>query len=85
MDVVIRRRGRLPVRAWAGFAAVVAVVWIDFLGERTIDESRARIHRAVALQQGIGFEVMDTGSACRTYNVLAAEDRNIAAALMISS
>jgi uncharacterized protein len=40
---------------------------------------------ALALQQGIGFEVMDTGSACRTYNVLAAEDRNIAAALMIHS
>ena len=40
---------------------------------------------ALALQQGIGFEVMDTGSACRTYNVLAAEDRNIAAALMVSS
>ena len=39
----------------------------------------------LALQLGIGFEVMDTGSACRTYNVLAAEDRNIAAALMISS
>jgi len=40
---------------------------------------------AVALHQGIGFEVMDTGSACRTFNVLAAEGRNIAAALMISS
>ncbi len=39
---------------------------------------------ALAMQQGIGFEVMDTGSACRTYNVLAAEDRNIAAALIIS-
>ncbi len=37
----------------------------------------------LALQQGIGFEVMDTGSACRTFNVLAAEDRNVVAALMI--
>lgn len=38
----------------------------------------------LALQRGIGFEVMDTGSACRTFNVLAAEDRNVVAALMLS-
>lgn len=31
----------------------------------------------------IGFEVMDTGAACRTYNVLVAEDRRVAAALLI--
>ena len=32
---------------------------------------------------GIGFEIMDTGAACRTYNVLAAEGRNVAAALIV--
>ncbi len=31
----------------------------------------------------IGFEIMDTGAACRTYNVLLGEDRRVAAALMI--
>ena len=31
----------------------------------------------------IGFEVMDTGAACRTYNVLLAEDRRVAAALIV--
>jgi uncharacterized protein len=31
----------------------------------------------------IGFEVMATGAACRTYNVLVAEDRRVAAALLI--
>lgn len=31
----------------------------------------------------IGFEIMDTGAACRTYNVLIGEDRDVAAALMI--
>jgi len=36
-----------------------------------------------ALTQGVGFEVMDTGAACRTYNVLSAEDRNVVAALII--
>lgn len=29
-----------------------------------------------------GVEVMDTGAACRTYNVLLAEGRKVAAALM---
>ena len=31
----------------------------------------------------IGFEVMDTPAACRTYNVLMTEGRDIAAALLI--
>jgi uncharacterized protein len=32
---------------------------------------------------GIGLEPMDTGAACRTYNVLLAEDRRVAAALLL--
>src|SRR5262245_39934988 len=32
---------------------------------------------------GIGLEVMDTAAACRTYNILLAEDRKVAAALVI--
>jgi uncharacterized protein len=31
----------------------------------------------------IGVEIMDTAAACRTYNVLAAEGRSVAAALML--
>jgi uncharacterized protein len=38
----------------------------------------APLHRA-----RIGFEVMDTGAACRTYNLLLAEDRRVAAALIL--
>lgn len=30
----------------------------------------------------IGFEVMDLGSACRTFNILVAEGRSVAAALL---
>lgn len=33
--------------------------------------------------RGVGLEVMDTAAACRTYNVLMAEDRRVAAALMM--
>lgn len=32
--------------------------------------------------QGIGFEVMDTAAACRTYNLLAQESRRVIAALI---
>jgi uncharacterized protein len=32
---------------------------------------------------GIGVEVMDTPAACRTYNILLAEGRNVIAALVI--
>jgi uncharacterized protein len=35
------------------------------------------------LEAGIGFEVMDTGAACRTYNVLVGEQRRVVALLMI--
>jgi uncharacterized protein len=33
-------------------------------------------------QAGIGLEVMDLQAACRTYNILVAEERKVAAALI---
>lgn len=35
------------------------------------------------IERGIGVETMDTAAACRTFNVLASEGRNVAAALLI--
>ena len=32
---------------------------------------------------GIGFEVMDTAAACRTYNILMGDGRRVAAALLM--
>ena len=40
-------------------------------------ELRAKLRAA-----GISLEPMDTGAACRTYNVLVSEDRRVAAALI---
>jgi uncharacterized protein len=34
-------------------------------------------------KSGVGIEVMDTGAACRTYNILAAEGRKVVAAILI--
>ena len=38
---------------------------------------------APMLTQGIGIEVMTTAAACRTYNILVAEGRPVAAGLFI--
>ena len=36
------------------------------------------------LGRNIGVEVMNTAAACRTYNIVVAEDRRVAAALLIA-
>jgi uncharacterized protein len=38
--------------------------------------------REAFVKEGVGLEVMDTGAACRTFNVLLAEARAVAAALI---
>lgn len=41
-------------------------------------------HLTAALHaRRIGIEVMDTAAACRTYNILMADERNVAAALLM--
>ena len=36
------------------------------------------------IEKGIGAEFMDTAAACRTFNILAAEGRRVAAILMLN-
>ncbi len=50
-------------------------------GERQVFPA-PRVHAAIAAR-GVGFEVMDNGAACRTYNVLLAEGRNVVLALIL--
>jgi uncharacterized protein len=35
------------------------------------------------IERGIGLETMDTGAACRTYNVLVSERRRVLGALLV--
>lgn len=37
------------------------------------------------VEAGLGYEVMDTGAACRTYNILMAEGRRVVAGLIVPS
>ena len=38
---------------------------------------------AALIQAGIGVEIMDTGAACRTYNILVSESRRVVAGLIL--
>lgn len=41
-----------------------------------------RTYRTV-LQRGLGVDIMDTGAACRTYNILVSEGRKVVAGLIM--
>jgi uncharacterized protein len=51
------------------------------LGRRTVPVSA--VLRASLKAEGIAIEAMATGAACRTFNLLLAEDRRVAAALLL--
>jgi uncharacterized protein len=69
---------------WESLSPVVGHGGVQILllglgsGTAAVDGSlRARLRAA-----GMSLEAMDTGAACRTYNVLVSEDRRVAAALI---
>jgi uncharacterized protein len=90
---VIVARGR-EVAAWdvAGFEALTAqhfekLLELDpevviFGSGSSLRFPHPQLTRALAARS-VGFEVMDTKAACRTYNILVAEDRQVVAALLI--
>jgi uncharacterized protein len=43
---------------------------------------RPELMRALAAA-GVGLEVMDSGAACRTYNILASEGRKVVAVILL--
>jgi len=67
--------GLAPVLAHGG----VELLLLGF-GRRVAPVS-PELRRALK-EGGIAVEPMDTGAACRTYNMLVAEDRRVAAALL---
>ena len=56
---------------------------IVLLGTGAEQRFAARTFGAQFTRIGIGFEVMDTAAACRTFNLLAAERRRVVAVLMV--
>jgi len=49
---------------------------------RTLEFPKSALTESL-LAKGIGVEIMDTAAACRTYNVLMHEGREVAAALIV--
>jgi uncharacterized protein len=70
--------------AEADFAAIAALEpEVALLGTgATFRFPHPRLMRALT-DAGIGLEVMDTPAACRTFNILAAEGRKVAAAVLL--
>ena len=56
---------------------------ILLLGTGSVLTFPGREVHASVLSRNIGLEVMATAAACRTYNILAAEGRNVVAALIL--
>jgi uncharacterized protein len=68
------------------FAAILASdppVEVLLLGTGSRHEFMPPSMRRELRDAGIVLDTMDTGAACRTYNVLMAEDRRVAAALIV--
>ena len=40
---------------------------------------------AELIRQGVGVEIMDTGAACRTYNILSGEGRHVVCGLILQT
>jgi len=84
---------RLQVRGWTGAAietldleqlqpALVQQPEILLLGCGLVRIQPPAVLIAGLAELGTGLEIMDGGAACRTYNILACEGRNVVAALL---
>jgi len=91
-NVVLTPDAVVPGWAPAGFAALTSTDFAGLLehapevvllgtgvGQRFPDP---RLTGCLA-EAGIGVDIMDTRAACRTFNILIAEDRRVVAALLI--
>jgi uncharacterized protein len=71
----------LEARHLDALAALGAEVVLLGTGE-TLRFPRPELTRALVAAR-VGLEVMDVQAACRTYNILVAEERRVAAALLL--
>lgn len=72
----------LDVSSFDDLAQMAADLDVVLIGSGVKGEFLAPALRSALKDRGLIVDVMDSGAACRTYNVLMAEGRRIAAALM---
>jgi len=76
-----RAAAELTVANLEAVLALAPEIVVLGTGERQVFPDPALF--AHLARRGVGLEVMDSGAACRTYNVLLSEGRNVALALII--
>jgi len=77
----VNAAGPLDQRSVSALAALGAEIVLIGTGQ-VLNYPPVEVLRPL-IEAGIGFEVMNTGAACRTYNVLAAENRKVALAIVV--
>lgn len=75
--------GELTLEALAPLLAAEPATEIMIIGTGKRHEMIAPELRRALKARGIGFDTMDTGAACRTFNILLGEGRHVAAALLL--
>ncbi len=75
-------RDQINVEALAAAVATSDSVEILLIGCGTVFAAPPSGLIEAMARRGVAVEWMDTGAACRTFNVLLAEDRPVAAALL---
>lgn len=82
LDWPVEDAAALTVASLAPIAEAAAALDLLLLGcGRRLCPVPAPLRQA-AREWGLGVEPMDTGAACRTFNVLLVEERRVAAALI---
>ncbi|MDX2094892.1 MAG: Mth938-like domain-containing protein [Alphaproteobacteria bacterium] len=85
----------LPTRtlSWSGELSLAALLplleatpmpEIFLIGTGARHEMLAPELRRALKERGVGVDSMDTGAACRTFNILLGEERRVAAALRLA-
>jgi uncharacterized protein len=82
LDWAPRSPAQITPEALAVFIADAGAMDVLLLGMGPDIANLPADARAALDAAGIGYDLMSTAAACRTYNVLLAEDRRVAAALI---
>jgi len=72
----------ISIRSLTSVLSEEPKIEILLIGSGKMMQMMPRKLTEVCRQKGLAVDAMDTGAACRTYNILAAEGRRVAAGLV---
>lgn len=75
--------GEMTIEALTPLMTAEPATEILIIGTGKRHEMIAPELRRAFKERGVGFDTMDTGAACRTFNILLGEGRRVAAALVL--